>query len=90
MEEIIDVNEDETYEDEIILDDLNALEEPIKEEPKEEPVMDEIILSKTMDYGLLNNNTTGNLFHIVDGIKQNKNIMSNVSNNQLNSIQGNF
>ena len=60
--------------------------EPIKEEP----VIDEIIHSKTMDYGLLNNNTTGNLFHIVDGIKQNKNIMSNVSNNQLNSIQGNF
>ncbi len=52
--------------------------------------MDEIVRSKTMDYGLLNNNTSSDLFHIVDGIKQNKNIISNVSNNQLDNIQGNF
>ena len=49
-----------------MLNDLNVLEEPIKEEPNEEPIIDEINLSKTMDYGLLNNNTTENLFHIVD------------------------
>ena len=84
---IIHINEDESYENELMEDEIFVDDAVTDQEPV---VMDEIIRSKTMDYGLLNNNTSSDLFHIVDGIKQNKNIISNVSNNQLDNIQGNF